>query len=75
MKRHLLDADDGFIFLLGEVHFVDTKLRMVIPPLPTILTNPIQLCQHWGIWPRILILVFELNSIMARIPNDLESDP
>ena len=40
MKRHLLDADDGVIFLLGEVHFVDTKLWMVIPPP----NNPYQSC-------------------------------
>ena len=46
-----LEADDGVIFLLGEVLSLDVRIQMVIPPLRTTLTTPAQPCQRCDIWP------------------------
>ena len=52
--------DDDVIILFREVRFVDTRLQIVIPPLPTPLISPVQLRQLCDLSPRF-IREFELK--------------
>ena len=47
-----LEADDGVVFLLGEILYLDIGIQMVLPPLPATLATPVQFCQFCDIWPR-----------------------
>ena len=54
-----LEADDGVVFLLGEVPSLDIRIQIVILPLPTTLATPAQPCQLCDIWIGISALTFK----------------
>ena len=51
-----VEADDGVVFHLGEVLSLDIRIQMVLPPLPTTLTFPVQPCQLCYFIPRLIVI-------------------